>query len=316
VPRARSRLPLLLCAALALSACSLFAKPSSRIRSDSRVAISVTLSAGFVHLEVLVAPRCSAAGEGCPGAVPMSELAVAVRTPRGDRALGTTWRDGGLDVAFSQLESLFPSRTLERQRAAPLLVEGRVVADLPIGEIFHRQSIVESAIVECDEALADAQLDHDYAQELLGRMLDLRLLGIADERLTARTTKLSERIREKPAAMWSSPHQRFGRAEALIAGMRARGEQQAVPEDVQREIARGVGTSSSFRWALEWLPTVCKVGVTGSAIAGQIALTGAPGVALAIIEATVGDVFSDWIVDSCCKRLGEVLGASKPPECS
>jgi hypothetical protein len=262
---------------------------------------------------VLVAPRCPAADEGpCPEGKPVSQLAVSVRTPVGDQELGKTWTDGALDVPFSQLDSLFPGQAVAKHQAAPLLVEGRVVSELPIAEIFR--GIIESAIKECDSALADPDLQSDYAQDLLGRMLDLQLLGLSDDRLTDLTIQLSVRVRERPSAMWSTPRKPNGRADPLELS------EHAVPEDVQRQIWHGGADEtippSTFRWALEWLPTVCKVTVKGGAIVGQVILTGAPGAALAILDATVGDVYSGWMIKSCCRRLSAVLGAAKPPECS
>jgi hypothetical protein len=302
---------------LLLSACTSWGAPRSKLADDSRVGVEVRLDPGYLHLQVLVAARCRAADEGpCPPGRAVSQLAVAVRTPMGDQELGKTWSDGGLDVPFSQLNSLFPNQSVAKQRQAPLLVEGRVVAELPVDEIFRK--ILESAIAECDAALADPSLQPDYAQALLGRMLDLRLLGLTDARLTERTIQLADSVRGRPAAMWSTPKKPVGRSEQLLAGLRASGDEHAVPEEVQRQITRAGPvdvTSSSFRWALEWLPTVCKVTVKGGVIVGSVALTGAPGIALAILDATVGGVYSDWMIKTCCQRVSDVFGAEKPPEC-
>jgi hypothetical protein len=74
--------------------------------------------------------------------------------------------------------------------------------------------------------------------------------------------------------------------------------------------------SSSFRWALDWLPTVCKVTVKGGAIVGGAALDGVPGVALAVIDAAVGDTFSDWMIKTCCKKGSQALGDEEAAKCT
>ncbi|HET8935282.1 MAG TPA: hypothetical protein VFN67_17660 [Polyangiales bacterium] len=270
------------------------------------------LASGYLHLEVLVAPRCRAADEGfCPPGKPISNLRVAVRTAVGVKQLGTTWSDGGLELPFSTLDALFPNQASDRDARAPLLVEDRIVSELPIGEIFR--SIVVSAIKECDAALANADLQPDYAQALLGRMLDLQLLGLADDKLVERTVQLSMRVREEPASMWSQPRKQPERGRELIAGLDG-----SVPADVKRQITKSELdelSRSSLQWALNYLPTVCKVTVKGGEFVGQIILSGAPGVALAVLDATVGDVYSDWMVKTCCQRLSEMFGADRPPEC-
>jgi hypothetical protein len=302
---------------LLLSACAGWVAPTSKLDSDSRVGVVIKLVSGYLHLQVLVAPRCRAADANpCLEGKPVSQLAVAVRTAVGDRALGTTWSDGALDVPFSQLEALFPNQGAEKHERATLLVEGRVVSELPVDEIFR--SIVATALQECDAALADPNLQTDYAQGLLGRMLDLQLLGLADDRLAERTTQLSVRVREKPASMWSTPQKPLPHGAALIAGLRATGDEHSVPEDVQRQITHGSAgdvTSATFRWALKWLPTVCKVSIKSGEIVGQVVLSGAPGIALAILDATVGDVYSEWMIKTCCQRVSDVFGAARPPEC-
>jgi hypothetical protein len=309
-----------LAAVLLLHACALWAPPDhGKLAADSRVALSVSLAAGYLHLQVKVAPRCLAAAESCPEGRPVSDLAVSVKSEtQGVQPLGQTWSDGGLDVSFAQLEPLFPAHTVTRHKLAPLLVEGREVADLPIGDVH--QYIIDLAVQECDEALADQYLDPDYAQELLGRMFDLQLLGMSDKRLKERSAWLTARIRAKPERRWSHGHGGARRAGELLEEMRARHEADAVPAQVQAEIASGLSDDSavndSVRWALDWLPTMCMVGVEGGgAIVGNVALTNPPGIALMVLGAAAGHVFSDWLIESCCKRFSRVLGAEKPPDC-
>lgn len=306
---------------LLFSGCAFWAVPHDpgKIASDSRVGVVYKLAPGHVHLQVLVGPPCRAADEGpCPAGKPIPQLAVAAQTPVGVKELGTTWRDGGLDVPFATLDALFPNQALEKYERAPLLVEGRVVSDLPVAEIFR--TLVAAAIDECDAALADPSLQLDYAQQLLGRMLDLQLMGLTDDKLVDRTVRLSMRVRERPAAMWSQPHKLSDRSERLIAGLRGTRDEYAVPLDVQRQLTQDPadnGAASSMRWALQWLSTVCKVGVKSGEFVGQVMLSGAPGIALAVLDATVGDVYSDWMIKSCCQRLSGVLGAeAPPPECA
>jgi hypothetical protein len=213
----------------------------------------------------------------------------------------------------AQLDAWFP---VKNQRVA-VVVEDKLVSELAIDDVFR--SLLVSAIHECDAALADPELQPDYAQALLGRMLDLRLLGLSDERLVDRTTLLAERIRREPAKMWSTPQRVLGRNERLIDGLYKAGEQQSVPSEVQRQITGGspedAPSTATLRWAVQWLPTVCQVTVKGGELAGQLVLTGAPGIALAILDASVGDVYSDWMIKSCCQRLSGILGAGRPAEC-
>ena len=293
-------------------ACASWGGPRGKIAADSRVGVTFKLAPGYLHLEVLVAPRCRAADEGfCPPGKPISKLQVAAQTAVGVKQLGTTWTDGGLDLPFAVLDALFPNQASDRDARAPLLVEDRVVSELPIGEIFR--SILVSAIKECDTALADADLQPDYAQALLGRMLDLQLLGLADDKLVERTVQLSIRVREKPASMWSQPRKQPERGRELIAGLDG-----SVPTDVRRQITQGELeelSRSSLQWALNYLPTVCKVTIKGGEFVGQIMLSGVPGVALAVLDATVGDVYSDWLIKTCCQRLNDMFGAERPAEC-
>lgn len=279
--------------------------------------VTFKLAPGYLHLEVLVAPRCRAADEGfCPPGKPVSKLEVAVRNAVGAKQLGTTWNDGSVDVPFAVLDALFPNQASDRYARAPLLVEDRVVSELPIGEIFR--SIVQSAIVECDAALANTDLQPDYAQALLGRMLDLQLLGLADDKLVERTVQLSIRVREKPASMWSRPHKQPERGAQLIAGLDGTADQYAVPLDVQRQITNGEEAElsrSSLQWALNYLPAVCKVTIKSGEFAGQVMLTGPAGVALAVLDATLGDVYSEWMIKTCCQRLSDMFGTDRPPEC-
>lgn len=308
----------------ASSACATTGTRGAKLEADSRVAMTITRAPGSLGLHVLVAPRCPAADENpCPEGKPTAGLAVAAHTDRGDRELGTTSSDGSLEVPFSELDQLFRGETVPNDQRVSFLVEGRNVSELAIGDIINRQSIVDSAIKECDEALANPELTtaySDYAQDLLGRMLDLQLLGFSDDALKDRTTRLSERIREKPDSMWSQPKKLSERAADLLASLRESGNEDAVPPEVRRELespdADHSMDSSSFRWALDWLPTVCKVTIKGGAIVGAVAVTGAPGVALAIIDAAVGDTFSDWMIKTCCKKGSAVLGDAEAEKCA
>ena len=310
-------------AALAVTACATTSTGPGKLEADSRVAMTITRAPGILSLHVLVAPRCPADDENpCPEGKPGEGLAIAIHTDRGDRTLGTTSSDGSLEVPFADLETLFKGEQVGNDQRAALLVEGRNVAELSVGEIINRQKLLASALKECDEALANPNLIpeySDYAQDLLGRMLDLQLLGLSDDTLKDRTTRLSERIRENPDSMWSQPKKLNERAQQLLADLRASGSESQVPAEVQRELSdpsadQGM-ESSSFRWALDWLPTVCKVTVKGGAIVGAAAVTGVPGVALAVIDAAVGDTFSDWMIKTCCKKGAAALGDAAAEEC-
>lgn len=311
---------ILLWLALWMGGCASWAVASDKLPRDSRIGVTVTRFGGRFQIRVLVAPRCPPVDEGpCPEGKPMSDLTLAVRTPTGDRVLGKTWVDGTLVVSFTQIEALFAGEaTIDKDKSAPLLVEGRSVADLPVGELGSRRRIIEAAILECDQALADPNLQADYAQQLLGRMLDLQLLGLADDRLSERTTRLAERVRAERSSMWSAPKPMSERG--VTSGMRATGAWQRVPSEVRRELARQDPddgfASASFRWALESLPTLCKITVKGGELLAQVVVTGAPAIALAIIEASVGEVYGDWMVDTCCQKGSELLGADQPPQCA
>lgn len=292
--------------AFCLSACAtLKSAPPSKLAADSRVSMTVKRAAGRLYLQVLVGDPCSGGSESpCPPGKPIEGLAIAVKTNDGPHVLGTTSQEGELDLAFADLEPLFVNEELTKEDHAPLLVEGRSVAELPIGEIVHRREILESAIEECDAALANPQLDDHYAQTLLGRMLDLQLLGIADARLEERTSRIYKRLREKPSEWWSP-------ARELSAGSADHMPEQ-VKRDVTSEHADERIEPESFSWAIERLPQMCKISVVGGSIVAQVAIAGAPGVVLAVVGAAVGNVFTDWLVDTCCKEASKMFNV--PPE--
>jgi hypothetical protein len=268
---------------------------------------------GRLYLQVLVGDPCTGGGESpCAPGKPIEGLAIAVQTSQGPRALGVTSSDGELDLAFSELEPLFASEDVAKDDHAPLLVEDRSVAELPIGEIVHRREILASALEECDAALANPQLDDHYAQTLLGRMLDLQLLGIADARLEERTSRLYKRLREKPSDWWA-PQRVLSDTRELIAGS---GSDKSVPDEVKRDVTSEHADEriepESFSWAIERLPQMCKISVVGGAIVAQVAVAGAPGVVLAVVGAALGNIFSDWLVDTCCKEASKIFNV--PPE--
>jgi hypothetical protein len=300
--------------AFCLSACAtLNSTPPSKLAADSRVSVIVKRATGRLYLQVLVGDPCTGGGESpCPPGKPIEGLAIAVQTGEGPRALGVTSTEGELDLAFSDLEPIFAGEDVAKDQHAPLLVEGRSVAELPIGEIVHRRETLASAIEECDAALANPQLDDHYAQSLLGRMLDLQLLGIADARLEARMSRLYKRLREKPSSWWS-PQRVLDDTRELIAGL---GAEKSVPEEVKRDVTTEHADErlepESFSWALERLPQMCKISVVGGAIVAQVAVAGAPGLVLAVVGAAVGNIFSDWLVDTCCKEASKIFNV--PPE--
>ena len=92
-----------------------------------------------------------------------------------------------------------------------------------------------------------------------------------------------------------------------------------LPARVQRELQNSDDDSeidsATFQWALQWLPTVCAVTVKGGGILSSTVVAGMPGLALAIIEATVGDVYSDWLIKTCCQKGSEALGAAGQADC-
>jgi hypothetical protein len=288
--------------ALACCACTSWGQPKPKIASDDRVGTLFTLSPGVVRVQLLVAARCRAVDEQCPAGRPVPGLPVIVRAAIGDKALGTTENDGGFDVPFALLDSLFPNESVGAyQESAPLLVEGRAVSELPVAEIFR--TVVRTAVEECDEALSDPQLQPDYAQELLGRMLDLQLLGLSDKQLTARIISLSERIRQQPKSMWSTP---------------GRGQTDSASDDMRGQIWTGGDPDTSRRElgkALTWLPTLCTISIKGGELAGELLLAGPAGIALNILDATIGDLYSDWMIKSCCQRLSQLANTSPPRAC-
>lgn len=295
--------------AFCLSACATWSSaPPSKLAAQSRVSMTVKRAAGRLYLQVLVGDPCTGGSERpCPPGKPIEGLTIAVQTPEGLRELGATSQEGELDLAFSALEPLFARAEVAKDAYAPLLVEGRSVAELPIGEIVHRRAILESAIEECDAALANPQLDDHYAQRLLGQNLDLQLLGIGDARLQERTRRLYQRLRDKPSTWWSP--QRSGAREQIA-------DDQSVPDEIKRDIENATGderlTADSFSWALERLPELCKISVVSGAIVAQVAVAGAPSILLAVVGAAVGNIFSDWLVETCCKEASEIFGV--PPE--
>lgn len=292
-----------------LSACATWnSPPPSKLAAESRVSMIVKRATGRLFLQVLVGDPCTGGGESpCPPGKPVEGLAIAVQTSRGPHALGVTSAEGELDLAFSDLDPIFAGEEVTKDQRAPLLVEGRSVAELPIAEIVHRHEILSSAIEECDAALANPQLDDHYAQSLLGRMLDLQLLGIADARLEERITRLYQRLREKPSDWWS-PQRVLDDTRALIAGL---GRENSVPSEVKRDVTTEHADEGlepeSFSWALERLPQMCKISVVGGAIFAQVAVSGAPGIVLAVVGATLGKIFSDWLVETCCKQASEIF---------
>ena len=297
--------PLLL--VLCLSACATWHRtPDSKLAADSRVSMTVKRAAGRLYLRVLVAAPCTPDG-ACAAGTPIEGLSVSVQTADGPRELGATSQTGELTLAFTALEPVFAREEIAHDAYAPLLVEGRSVAELPIGEIVHRRKILESAIEECDAALANPRLDDHYAQALLGRMLDLQLLGIADARLEERTSRLYKRLREKPSDWWS-PQRVLSDTRELIASL---GRDQTIPDDVRRDVTSEHADEriepESFSWALERLPQMCNISVVGGAIVAQVAVSGAPGVVLAIVGAAVGNLFSDWLVETCCKEASKIF---------
>ena len=300
--------------AFCLSACATTNQvPPSKLSPDSRVSVIVKRATGRLFLQVLVGDACTGGGETpCPPGRAIEGLAIAVQTQRGPRPLGVTSAEGELDLAFAELDPIFADEEVAKDQHAPLLVEGRSVAELPIGEIVHRREILDSAIEECDAALANPQLDDHYAQTLLGRMLDLQLLGIADARLEERTRRLYQRLREKPSDWWS-PSRVLDDTRELIAGL---GREQSVPDDVKRDVATEHADErlepESFSWALEKLPQMCKISVVGGAIVAQVAVSGPAGIVLAVVGAAVGNVFSDWLVETCCKEAAKIFDV--PPE--
>ena len=300
--------------ALCLGACATWNNaPPSKLAADSRVSMIVKRATGRLYLQVLVGDPCIGGSESpCPPGKPIEGLAIAVQTSKGPHALGVTSPEGELELAFSELDPVFAGEEVAKDQYAPLLVEGRSVAELPIGEIVHRRETLESAIEECDAALANPQLDDHYAQSLLGRMLDLQLLGIADARLEERMSRLYKRLREKPSSWWS-PQRVLDDTRQLIAGL---GGEKSVPEEVKRDVTTEHADErlepESFSWALERLPQMCKISVVGGAIVAQVAVAGTPGLVLAVVGAAVGNVFSDWLVDTCCKEASKIFGV--PPE--
>jgi hypothetical protein len=282
--------------------------PTSKLAVDSRVSMTVKRAPGRLYLQVLVADPCTGGGESpCAPGKPIEGLAIAVQTSDGPRELGVTSAQGELDLAFSEFEPLFAREDVAKDDHAPLLVEGRSVAELPIGEIVQRREILASALEECDAALANPQLDDHYAQTLLGRMLDLQLLGIADARLEERMSRLYKRLREKPSEWWSPQRVLVG------AGF---GDGTSMPDEVKRDLTSEHADEriepESFSWAVERLPQMCKISVVGGAIVAQVAVAGTPGLVLPVVGAAVGNIFSDWLVDTCCKEASKVFNV--PPE--
>jgi hypothetical protein len=143
-------------------------------------------------------------------------------------------------------------------------------------------------------------------------MLDLQLLGIADARLEQRTSLLYKHLREKPSAWWS-PQRVLQDSRELVAGV---DHDRSMPDQVRRDITSEHADErvepDSFSWAIARLPQICKISVVSGAIVAQVAVSGAPGVVLAVVGAAVGNVFSDWLVDTCCKEASEMFDV--PPD--
>jgi hypothetical protein len=227
------------------------------------------------------------------------------------RDLGQTAEDGHLDVLLSTLDASLHGQPIAEDERAQLLIHDRVVAELPLGEIIHRTRVIEATLAEADSLLADRSPDRDYAQELLGRMLDLQMRGIADPRIADRSSRLYEHLHET-ASIWSVPRRLLDRAKDLLSTLRHSSDDKDVPAEVQRSLEKTADTGTvepqSFSWALRMLPTMCKITVRGGAVAaGQLIATGAPGVALAIIAASVGDDLSNWLIKSCCEMASQTL---------
>jgi hypothetical protein len=283
--------------------------------------VTVTRDAQVVHFQVMTGQRCNGAGQlSCAQNEPAADTAIVLRTSTERHLLGSTAQDGRLAVPLSAFDELFRGQTVAADQVAQLLVHDSVAAELPLGEIVNRQSVIDSAISECDQALAAPSPDRDYVQLLLGRLLDLQMRGIADPRIADRTSRLYERLRQSDS-LFAAPRRWLGRAQELLAHLRSSGDEQAVPTQVQNTIDTTDTSKTvephSFKWALSVLPTMCKITVRGGAVvAGQMIATGAPGVALAIIAASVGDDLSDWLVKSCCDMASRSISGSASPNCA
>lgn len=300
----------LLAAVLSLSAC---ATANSRTYDT----LTVTRAAEVLHLLVVTGEHCEDSREAtpeqpvkCADTNPAANVEVVLQGGDGQRTtLGSTSPDGRLEVPLTRFDALFQGQSIAADARAQLLVHDKVAAELPLGEIVNRQSVVDSAIAECDRLLEDAAPDRDYAQQLIARLLDLQMRGIADLRIADRASKLYEHLKATES-IWSAPARWFNEAKELLARLRGSGDEQAVPQHVKENIEQTGSKveSQSFQWALGMLPAMCKITVRGGAVvAGQMIATGAPGVALAIIAASVGDDLSNWLINSCCQMASKSI---------
>lgn len=246
----------------------------------------------------------------CDMSKPAAGVEVVLNAAEHRDYLGTTSPEGELEVPLPRIDALFRQRPVNHSQRAQLLVHGNVVADLPLGEILNRQSVIDSTIADCDRMLAEPSVGQDVFQRLVGTLLDLQIRGIADPRIADRMQKLSDRLHSVDSKT-AVEQEELGHAQELLTQLKADGTEQAVPAAVQQNVSDKHVEGHSFQWALSLLPTMCKITVKGGGVAvGQLIATGAPGIALAIIAASVGDDLSKWLIQRCCKLATESIGGS------
>ncbi|MET0390923.1 MAG: hypothetical protein ABW321_33425 [Polyangiales bacterium] len=287
--------------------------------SPSDDIVTVTRDAQVVHLDVTTAESCPPRQTTCVSHRPVADAEIVLRTRDGERVLGRTSSIGRLDVSLAELDAQFSGRKLPPDERAQVLLHDHVAAELPLGEILDRKRVIDATLAEADRLLEDSSPDRDYGQQLLVRLLDLQMRGIADPRISERSERLYEHLRENES-FFAAPQRWFNKAKELVARLRSSGDDAEVPEPVKHDLEQTVDTgkveSGSFAWAISKLPTMCKITVRGGAVvAAQFIAAGAPGVALAIIAASVGDDLSNWLIHSCCEMARKSLEDAPATTC-
>ena len=314
-------------------------------RPSPFVAVTVTRIAGALRLHVTSAQRCridvlkaedtgypdgrvergqleleTSREDVCYGAhlAPASDVDVGLEVGSRLRVLGATSTNGDLEVTLPALDALFQEGSVQPSQLAQVLVHGVKAAELPLGEIVNRQRQIDATLAKCEQALARTDAERELLARRLAELLDLRLQGSADPRISQTAQRLYARLsliaaKQKaeaqelastdPNAGWRAAPGRFlTRAKKLLSQLSTSEEQGAVPEHVKRDIDATDVQPSTFEWAMGSLPTVCKITVTGgAAVAATLVATGPTGIALNVVMGMLGDDLSEWLTNRCCE---------------
>ena len=316
------------------------------------VSMTMTRSAGALRLRLTSSARCrieslkatdlgypngrvergapeveSSREEACYGAQPLAAPQVDVGLQVGPRlhVLGATSAAGELDVSLSALDALFRGRPIEPSQLAQVLVYGVKAAELPLGELLNRQRQIDTRLAAADATLAQRDATRETLATRLAELLDLQLQGVVDARVAERAQQLYGRLASSdkrsvpdPESDWwrEAPGRWLTRGKALIDSLQPSDPDQAVPEQVQRDLDAISVNPSTFSWAIQALPTVCLISVTsGEAVVGQLVFTGATGVALSVVMAVLGDPLSQWLANRCCEMAAGSVSNAQSTVC-